>query len=125
MGTKKRPCRICRKWFLPGKRGGHQQKTCGGPTCRSAWHKKKCREWHQKNRGCRIEDRFASLKDKRLSEPPTKLSTRAIPFEYPHRLAREVMGQEAAVFLEFMLKVVFNAARAIKHKEPPVNKGDP
>ncbi len=46
--TRKRPCRICRRWFLPNPRLKERQMTCGRPKCQREWHKKKCAEWNQK-----------------------------------------------------------------------------
>ena len=47
---KKRPCRICRKWFTPDPRLGDRQKTCGKEACKREWHTKKCAGWNKKNR---------------------------------------------------------------------------
>lgn len=47
---KKRPCRVCRRWFSPDARLGDRQKTCGRPECRREWHRRKCAEWNGKNR---------------------------------------------------------------------------
>ena len=47
--SKKRPCRICRKWFKADPRVGERQKTCGSQACQDKWHAKKCAEWNGKN----------------------------------------------------------------------------
>jgi len=47
--SKKRPCRICRKWFIPDPRVGKRQMTCGAQACKDKWHAKKCSEWNSKN----------------------------------------------------------------------------
>ena len=46
---RKRPCRVCRRWFLPDGRLKNRQKTCGNPECQREWHRKKCAEWNKKN----------------------------------------------------------------------------
>lgn len=48
--SKKRPCRICRKRFIPDPRVGDRQKTCGDHECMRIWHAQKCTEWNRKNR---------------------------------------------------------------------------
>ena len=48
--TRKRPCRICRRWFLPDPRLKQRQMTCGQTECQRQWHKKKCSQWNRKNR---------------------------------------------------------------------------
>lgn len=46
---KKRPCRICRRWFMPNARLKDRQMTCADPECKRQWHRKKCAEWNKKN----------------------------------------------------------------------------
>lgn len=46
---RKRPCRICRRWFLPDARLGNRQKTCGDPECKREWHRRQCAQWNRKN----------------------------------------------------------------------------
>jgi len=45
---RKRPCSICRKWFLPDVRQAGRQKTCG-PECSRKLHRRNCSEWNRKN----------------------------------------------------------------------------
>ncbi len=45
----KRPCSICRKWFLPDGRQKGRQKTCG-PDCQKELHRRQCETWNRKNK---------------------------------------------------------------------------
>ena len=47
--SRKRPCRICRRWFQPDPRLKERQMTCGSARCQREWHRKKCAEWNRKN----------------------------------------------------------------------------
>ena len=47
--TRKKPCRICRRWFLPDVRLKDRQKTCGRAECKRQWHNKKCAQWYRTN----------------------------------------------------------------------------
>ena len=47
--TRKKPCRICRRWFLPDVRLRDRQKTCGRAECKRQWHLKKCAQWYRTN----------------------------------------------------------------------------
>jgi len=47
---KKRPCRICRKWFTPNNKLKERQKTCTDPECQKEWHKKTCAKLNKKYR---------------------------------------------------------------------------
>jgi len=46
---RKRPCRICRRWFLPNPRLKSRQMTCGDARCKTEWHRKKCEQWNRRN----------------------------------------------------------------------------
>jgi integrase len=43
--SRKRPCKICRKWFLPDVRQAGRQKTCSAG-CRRELHRRSCAEWN-------------------------------------------------------------------------------
>jgi hypothetical protein len=47
--TRKRRCKICKKWFPPDVRHADRQKTCG-PECRRELHRRRCTEYNEKNR---------------------------------------------------------------------------
>ena len=42
---KKRPCRICQKWFHPDPRVGRRQRACKIPECRKEWRCKTQAAW--------------------------------------------------------------------------------
>jgi hypothetical protein len=49
MLIRKRPCGICRRWFMPNPRLKDRQKTCGTSQCKREWHRKMCRKWNREN----------------------------------------------------------------------------
>ena len=46
--TRKRPCRICRRWFYPDPRAGDRQRACGNPDCQTARRQKTQANWRGK-----------------------------------------------------------------------------
>jgi hypothetical protein len=58
---KKRPCRICRRWFEPHPRAGDRQRVCSDPACQHERHRRSDRAWHAENPDY---DRKRRLKDK-------------------------------------------------------------
>ena len=38
--VRKKPCRICRRWFQPDARVGERQRACGKPECQTARRQK-------------------------------------------------------------------------------------
>ncbi len=67
--TSKRPCSICRKWFLPDARRKGRQKTCGDPACKRELHRRQCSKWNQKNAKY-FKSIYLSKKLEKTSKPP-------------------------------------------------------
>ena len=49
-GQRKRPCRVCGRWYQPTSRQRERQRTCGDPACVREWHRRNCRRWHRQNK---------------------------------------------------------------------------
>ena len=45
--SRKKPCRICRRWFMPHPRAGSRQKAC--TDCQAERHRRACARWHEAN----------------------------------------------------------------------------
>ena len=52
--ARKRPCRICRRWFRPKPRVGDRQRACGKPDCQTARRQKTQENWRARNGHKRI-----------------------------------------------------------------------
>ena len=106
---KKRPCRICRKFFRPKARVGDRQMTCGRGACRSEWRKRKNKEAYRTGRAYH---RGHALRDKLTSEegqPEKAKSTRARSkrgpvsvLQLPREEIQATMGTDAVVVLEYL-----------------------
>lgn len=46
---RKRPCRICRQWFMPHPRAGDRQRVCSSPDCQKERHRRADHSWHRRN----------------------------------------------------------------------------
>ncbi|MBC8434040.1 MAG: hypothetical protein H8D96_19190 [Desulfobacterales bacterium] len=115
--TRKRPCRICRRWFLPNPRLKSRQMTCGDSCCKTEWHRKKCEEWNRRN-----PDYFkANYLQKKLeaaghgagtsktptakSSPGKTLKSRmktGLPLEY----VQEVIGIQQLIIVEYLAQLL-------------------
>lgn len=114
--SRKRPCRICGKWFVPNPRLGDRQKTCGDPECKRQWHAKKCAEWNRKHRSLFQE----SYLKKRMqiavpSEPPSSPVPPPVPIppvqhvpplDYPRRVVQEMIGVQQLVIIEYIVRLL-------------------
>lgn len=125
--SKKRPCRICRKWFKPDPRLGNRQKTCGADECKRQWHIKKCAEWNKKNqqyfREIYLAGKLSGLKpteSKPFTLPAPKLISSDLPdlskpvlapkprlnLGLPRPEVQEVIGAQALVIIEYIAQVI-------------------
>ena len=64
---KKRPCRICRKWFHPDPRVGDRQRTCSSKECQRKRQLENMVSWRRRHPEYPIKHRMRlrELKDKR------------------------------------------------------------
>lgn len=112
--SRKRPCRICGKWFVPHPRLGDRQKSCGAPACRRQWHTKKCAEWNRKNRAVfqesylnrKLESLRAGIAEPPRAPPPAPPSPPASPPDYPKRVFQEVIGGQQLIIIEYLLRLL-------------------
>ena len=107
---RKKPCCICRRWFMPNVRVGGRQRTCGRPECKKALRKKNQAAWRARNpdyfTAWRIQTRTAAEQEPRLlrfSSPLTNL---------PWDIAREEFGAKGTNFIGTMGKLLLRSAKS-------------
>jgi hypothetical protein len=81
--TRKRPCKICRRWFMPHARQKQRQKTCGRAECQKELHRRQCQRWNQRNKDY---FNYLAAKLKCMGEPPDGLQPRSPPIVPPSRI---------------------------------------
>jgi hypothetical protein len=74
--TRKRPCKICRRWFLPHPRQIGRQLTCSAE-CQKEHHRRLCLQWNHKNREL-FKANYLSDKLERTKDPPVASTTAAV-----------------------------------------------
>jgi hypothetical protein len=126
---KKRPCRICRKWFTPNPRLFDRQQTCGAMECQRKWHARKCAEWNRKNRAYfkdiylrgRLES-FGSAPPEqsrsdctssRTNKPPRRSS----PLELPQEVVQEVIGVKQVIIIEYIVRLLMRGVQEVMHTQ--------
>ena len=124
---RKRPCRVCGKWYMPDPRSREHQKTCGRAECRREWHRKKCAEW---NAGHRLHFKAIYLGKKLgkcLDEEAPLVSELAPPsrrqLEIPRREVQEVTGAKLLVVIEYLAQLLIQRFQEMKLIQPLENKG--
>jgi hypothetical protein len=101
---RKRPCRVCRKWFLPHPRAGSRQKVCGSAECQRERHRRACDAWRDRNPDY---DRERRLRDRvRVEAEPSERPALDPLTEIAWTEVRDAVGLEASVIVEETAKVV-------------------
>lgn len=113
--ARKRPCRICGKWFYPSPRAGDRQRVCSAAACQRERHRRSCSGWHEKNPDY---DR-----ERRLREKVRRPEHRGEPDGDPLREiawdeARDAVGLQTAVIVEETARVVVQFARDVVGAQP-------
>ncbi len=131
---RKRPCRICQKWFAPNPRLDDRQQTCGDEECKRKWHAKKCAEWNRKNRtyfrAIYLSGKLQSNNDTSKADdrhPPsfrsgkicsvTNPQPRFVP-QLPRDVIQEVIGAQPLVIMEYVAQLLFSSFKDVIRTQP-------
>ena len=132
---KKRPCCICRKWFLPGPQAKERQVTCDNPKCKREWHRRQCAKWNKKNadyfRNNYLQKKLEIARQKEQLPPDTSKEgrqNRPRPpcfFRLPIDPIEGVIQTELLVIIDYVIKIqIFHLQKRMR-KNLVVNKGSP
>ncbi len=107
--AKKKPCRICRKWFQPEVRVGRRQRACSRPECQAARRKKTQAAWRSRNPGYFIEWRIQVRSE--TAQPPEPFRLPRPLSELPWDIAQDMFGRKGADFIGAMGSVLLRSAK--------------
>ena len=102
---RKRPCRICRHWFVPHPRAGDRQHVCSRADCQRERHRRACQRWRQHEAGAEREHRLRQRLRGGAGGTP------AVGLALSWDAVRDVVGLEAAVILEEISRLLEDAVR--------------
>ena len=134
MACRKRPCRICRRWFSPDPRLKDRQMTCGEEACKREWHRRKCAEWNRENSELIKRERLAyKLKAVAAGNRQAKLTDESHPSpaslqsaprtEHLSPFAQEVIAAQLAVMIEYLLRHLVRRVQEVMRRQVMVNTG--
>lgn len=109
---RKRPCCICRRWFVPDRRVGTRQRACSTPACQAARRVRTQASWRRRN-----PDYFTAnrIQHRRLTadagRPPAPLSLPPPLSALPWDIAQETFGVTGTDFLGHMGRVLLHAGQ--------------
>jgi hypothetical protein len=109
----KRPCRICRRWFVPDRRVGRRQRACSVPACQIARRAKTQASWRRRN-----PDYFIAHRVQRRRVQAEHVSAGVLPLvlppplsQLPWDLAQEEFGVVGTDFLGHLGRVLLGAVQ--------------
>jgi hypothetical protein len=107
--VRKKPCRICRRWFQPDARAGDRQRACGKPECQTARRQKTQANWRKRNPEYGIAWRL----DQRATQAPRPEPLRLpAPLEQlPWNVAKDQFSPQGADFLGVMSALILRTAK--------------
>ena len=148
MLCRKRPCRICRRWFMPNAKLKERQMTCGDPECQRQWHRRKCKEWNKDNteyfRANYLQKKLDTASESaKASKSTCAESDSALPTKRPMSLAlplevvQEVISIQQVVIIEYFgqllvrrfqealrRKLIVNTSKASQLLPLAISRGD-
>jgi hypothetical protein len=110
----KRPCCICRKWFLPDVRQKGRQKTCS-PDCKRELHRRQCQAWNKKNKAY-FKNNYLGRKlektvDQQTASTSTKISlSRQTQPVLPIEIIVTKYGIEPAIIAQYLAAQIVSQA---------------
>ena len=109
---KKRPCSVCRRWFLPDARVGDRQLTCSADACQQARHRRADQAWHARHRDYDRARRWqaaiaASKAGAEFAAPTRPACLAGVPWD----VAQDVMRGEAVVIIAGVARVLTQHAQ--------------
>ena len=105
----KRPCRICRRWFVPDRRVGRRQRACSAATCQIARRAKTQASWRRRNPDYFIARRIQERG--KQDRPPEPLRLPAPLSQLPWDIAQDEFGVKGADFIGIMGALLQDAAQ--------------
>jgi hypothetical protein len=107
----KRPCRICRRWFVPDRRVGRRQRACSATACQIARRARTQSSWRRRNPDYFIAHR---VQRRRLQADQAAVLPLVLPpplSQLPWDLAQEEFGVAGTDFLGHLGRVLLVAAQ--------------
>src|ERR1017187_2240869 len=107
--ARKKPCRVCRRWFEPDPRVGGRQRACSKPDCQTARRQKTQASWRNRNPGYGIAWRM----DQRATQaqPPEPLRLPAPLNQLRWNVAEDQFGVQGADCIGIMGALIVRAAK--------------
>lgn len=115
--TRKRPCKICRRWFLPDVRQKDRQKTCGREQCQREHHRRLCEKWNDKNKAY-FKANYLAEKLEQTKSPPDIPKSR-IQLHLPRDVIIDRIGGQNLIIIEYVIGQIIRRNLNLSRYHPP------
>ncbi|HIJ57832.1 MAG TPA: hypothetical protein HPQ03_17145 [Deltaproteobacteria bacterium] len=133
---KKRPCAVCRCWFLPQAKVKQRAKTCGNRQCQKEWHRRQCRKWNRKNKAYfRSNYLSKKLEDAKELIPPVEKNLQQTGLKQPSATGLflesvfdstpQIVESQLIIIIDYVIQVHIRSFRRQLALKRPANKGSP
>jgi hypothetical protein len=123
----KRPCCICRRWFVPDRRVGRRQRACAATACQIARRARTQASWRRRNPDYfiahRVQRRRLQADEGQGGVPPLVLPPPLS--QLPWDLAQDEFGVAGTDFLGHLGRVLLGAAQDQKASQALDSTGEP
>jgi hypothetical protein len=123
----KRPCCVCRRWFVPDRRVGRRQRACSASACQIARRVRTQASWRRRNPDYfiahRVQRRRLQADDADGGVPPLMLPPPLS--QLPWDLAQDAFGVVGTDFLGHFGRVLLGAAQDQKTSQLVDSTGEP
>jgi len=117
---RKRPCRICRHWFVAHPRAGERQRVCSKPQCQKERHRRACAAWRKREQE---GERVHRLRQRILEVPAVSAQAGGVRARLRWDAVRDAVGLEMAVIIEEMRREVEDLVRDAVRRQALENTG--
>jgi hypothetical protein len=123
----KRPCCICRRWFVPDQRVGRRQRACSATACQIARRARTQASWRRRNPDYfiahRLQRRGLQADPAQAGVPPLVLPPPLS--QLPWDVAQDTFGVVGTDFLGHLGRVLLTAAQDQKPGQVIERAGEP
>ena len=132
MSFRNRPCRICRRWFMPDPRLKGRQMTCGDAACQREWHRRTCKAWNKNNAAYfranylqkKLDTASESLKVSKSTRSESRFALptkRSMNVRLPLEVVQEVISIQQVVIIEYFGQLLIRRFQEALRRKPIVN----
>jgi hypothetical protein len=124
---RKRPCKICRRWFLPNARLKDRQKTCADTACQKEWHRRQCAKWNKRNpeyfKADYLEKKLKKTTQTSSDKRPAKehIPKSRIKLGLPLDVIQDVINQKPLVIIDYFVEQLVRRYQAAIQVQLAVN----